>query len=78
MLKAGKPAKEVIAAMAKQNVFIGRPWPSMPEWVRITVGTQDEMEHFQTAFQKFMKGTAAGHVYDPTLERDLDGVIVIA
>lgn len=78
MLKAGKPAKEVIAAMAKQNVFIGRPWPSMPDWVRITVGTQDEMEHFQTAFQKFMKGTAAGHVYDPTLERDLDGVIVTA
>jgi histidinol-phosphate/aromatic aminotransferase/cobyric acid decarboxylase-like protein len=27
----------------------------MPTWVRITVGTQDEMGKFQTAFQKVMK-----------------------
>ena len=75
MLKAGKPAKDVIAAMAKQNVFIGRPWPSMPDWVRITVGTQAEMDQFQAAFQKFMKGTVVGSVYNPDVERNLDGVI---
>jgi histidinol-phosphate aminotransferase len=78
MLKAGKPAKEVIAAMAKQNVYIGRPWPSMPDWVRITVGTQSEMEQFQIAFQNFMKGTTVGRLYDPKLERNLDGVITSA
>jgi histidinol-phosphate aminotransferase len=78
MLKAGKPAKEVIAAMAKQNVFIGRPWPAMPDWVRITVGTQTEMEQFQIAFQKFMKGTTVGRAYDPAIERDLDGVVTSA
>jgi len=27
----------------------------MPTWVRITVGTQDEMSKFQSAFQKVMK-----------------------
>jgi len=75
MLKAGKPAKDVIAAMAHQNVFIGRAWPSMPDWVRITVGTQAEMEQFQLAFQKVMKGEVVGRVYDPFLERNLDGVI---
>ena len=75
MLKAGKPAKEVIAGMAHQNVFIGRPWPSMPDWVRITVGTQAEMEQFQLAFQKVMKGEVVGRVYDPMLERNLDGVV---
>ena len=78
MLKAGKPAKEVIAAMAHQKVFIGRPWPSMPDWVRITVGTQSEMEQFQVAFQNVMKGTAVGRTYDPLLERNLDGVIRLA
>ena len=78
MLKAGKPAKDVIAAMAHQNVFIGRPWPSMPDWVRITVGTQAEMEQFQTAFQKVMKGEVVGRVYDPLLERNLDGVVRLA
>ena len=78
MLKAGKPAKEVIGAMAHQNVFIGRPWPSMPDWVRITVGTQAEMEQFQVAFQKVMKGEVVGRVYDPAVERDLDGVVRFA
>lgn len=41
--------------MAKEKVMIGRVWPSMPTWVRITVGTANDMEHFQTAFQKVMK-----------------------
>jgi histidinol-phosphate aminotransferase len=75
MLKAGKPAPDVIAAMAHQNVFIGRPWPSMPDWVRITVGTQSEMEQFQTAFQNVMKGAIVGHLHDERLLRNLDGVM---
>jgi hypothetical protein len=45
--------------MAEQNVFIGRIWPIMPTSVRITVGTHEEMEQFQTAFQKVMHGTTA-------------------
>ncbi len=78
MLKAGKPAKEVIAAMAHQKVFIGRPWPSMPDWVRITVGTKSEMEQFQAAFQNVMVGKVVGRLYDPLLERNLDGVVRLA
>jgi histidinol-phosphate aminotransferase len=50
-----RPGKEVRDAMAKENVLIGRVWPVMPTWVRITVGTQPEMERFQAAFQKVMK-----------------------
>ena len=49
------PAKQVIDAMAQQNVFIGRVWPIMPTCVRITVGTHDEMEQFQAALQKVMR-----------------------
>jgi hypothetical protein len=49
----------VIDAMAQQKVFIGRIWPVMPTWVRITVGTHDEMQQFQVAFQKVMRGTTA-------------------
>jgi histidinol-phosphate/aromatic aminotransferase/cobyric acid decarboxylase-like protein len=30
-------------------------WPVMPNHVRITVGTQEEMLKFQAAFQKVMK-----------------------
>ena len=75
MLKTGRPAKDVIAAMAHQKVFIGRPFPSMPDWVRITVGTQSEMEQFQAAFQNVMAGKVVGRGYNPLLERNLDGVV---
>ncbi len=59
MLDTKRPAKSVIEAMAQQNVMIGRVWPVMPNWTRITVGTHEEMAHFQVAFKKVMDGTAA-------------------
>jgi histidinol-phosphate aminotransferase len=59
LLDTKHPGKEVIDAMAKQNVFIGRIWPIMPTCVRITVGTHDEMALFQAAYQKVMRGAVA-------------------
>ena len=59
LLNTKRPGKEVIDAMAQQKVFIGRIWPVMPTCVRITVGTQEEMQQFQAAFQKVMRGTTA-------------------
>jgi histidinol-phosphate aminotransferase len=56
LLDTKRPGQQVRDAMAKENVLIGRVWPVMPTWVRITVGTQDEMERFQAAFQRVMKG----------------------
>ena len=81
MLDAKRPAKEVIAAMKAQNVFIGRPWPVWPTHVRITVGTQNEMERFQDAFQRVMSGasaSAASELLSPSgLPRlNLDGLII--
>lgn len=55
MLDTKRPVKEVIAAMAAEKVFIGRPWPVWPTHARITVGTQAEMDAFQAAFAKVMK-----------------------
>ncbi len=55
MVDTKRPGQEVRDAMAKENVLIGRVWPVMPTWVRITVGTQEDMDHFQAAFQKVMK-----------------------
>jgi histidinol-phosphate aminotransferase len=56
MLDTKRPGKAVREAMAKENVLIGRVWPVMPTYVRVTVGTQEEMERFQSALQKVMKG----------------------
>src|SRR5271155_2773008 len=76
MLDVKRPAKEVIAAMAAQNVFIGRPWPVWPTHVRITVGTQSEMEKFQIAFASVMKNpSVALHPVSPlNISNNLDGL----
>jgi histidinol-phosphate aminotransferase len=52
MLNAKRPGKEFWAAMTKEKVYIGRSWPVWPEWVRVTIGTRDEMRKFQQAFDK--------------------------
>lgn len=60
LLDVKRPPKDVIAAMAKQNVVIGRVWSSMPTSTRITVGTGDEMQQFQQALNRVMKAGANG------------------
>ena len=55
MVDTKRPGQEVRDAMAKENVLIGRVWPIMPTHVRVTVGTQEEMERFQAAFLKVMR-----------------------
>jgi len=54
MVDTKRPAKEVIDALAARNIFIGRIWPVWPTYARITVGTQDEMQAFQSAFHDVM------------------------
>jgi histidinol-phosphate aminotransferase len=62
MLDTKKPAKAAIDAMAKQNVMIGRIWPAWPTYARITIGTSDEMQQFQVAWQKVMTGAVTASV----------------
>ncbi|MGB8013147.1 MAG: pyridoxal phosphate-dependent aminotransferase [Terriglobales bacterium] len=80
MLDTKRPAQSAIDAMAKQNVFIGRIWPSWPTYTRITIGTSPEMEQFQSAWQKVMTGAvtaSTGPVPTPT-KHHLDGLVVRA
>jgi len=60
MLETGRPGKEVLAAMAAKEIYIGRIWPAWPTQVRITVGTHDEMMAFRTAFKEVMASNTAG------------------
>ena len=59
MVDAKRPAKEVIDAMAAKKVFIGRIWPVWPTHLRISVGTQAEMDAFQSAFAAVMKNSTS-------------------
>jgi histidinol-phosphate aminotransferase len=54
MVDVGRPGEQVIEAMAKEKIYIGRVWPSWPTYVRVSVGTQEEMNKFKTAFLKVM------------------------
>ena len=81
LLDTRRPANEAIEAMAHQNIYIGRVWPVIPTYARITVGTQAEMERFQSAFQRMMTGSVASFSFpSPNPARpgrtSLDGIPV--
>lgn len=54
MVDTGAPGQKTVLAMQKEKVYIGRVWPALPTYVRVTVGTADEMAKFQLAFKKVM------------------------
>ena len=54
MVDVRQPGNKVVDAMRTHKVYIGRVWSSWPNHVRVTVGTQDEMDKFKDAFLKVM------------------------
>lgn len=52
MVDVGRDGAGLIAAMKAQGVLIGRSWPIWPQRVRVTVGTEEEMQRFRDAFAK--------------------------
>jgi histidinol-phosphate aminotransferase len=72
MVDVKRPGGEFQSAMLEENVAIGRTWPALPTYVRVTVGTEDEMAKFQTAFVKCMdkaptSANGAARLYSPAL-----------
>jgi histidinol-phosphate aminotransferase len=54
MLDASRPGGDFVAAMAKENVYVGRVWTAMPNHSRITVGSAEDMARFQQALLKVL------------------------
>ena len=54
MVDVKQPGMNAIMALRKEKVYIGRVWPAWPTYVRVTVGTKEEMAKFQAAFLKVM------------------------
>jgi len=52
--ESGRPIRELMKSMAKENVLIGRPFPPMDQWARISTGTIDDMKQFSEALIKVM------------------------
>ena len=54
MMDVKRPGGEVVQGLADQKVFIGRLWPAWPTHVRVSIGTQEDMDKFKTALMKVM------------------------
>jgi histidinol-phosphate aminotransferase len=52
MMNVKRPGMEFYKAMAKEKVYIGRVWPVWPTWVRVSVGSKDDMAKFKDACLK--------------------------
>jgi histidinol-phosphate aminotransferase len=54
LVSVKQPGRKVVESLLKEKVAIGRTWPSMPQHVRISIGTKDEMAKFRAAFARVM------------------------
>jgi histidinol-phosphate aminotransferase len=73
MVQTNRPGVGVKDAMAAKNVYIGRVWPVMPTWVRVTVGTKPEMEQFQATFKEVMNSPVMASYKAPDLFDEMPG-----
>ena len=54
MIDLGRDVRPVIDSLGKRNVHVGRFFPSLPNFMRVTVGTQPQMERFVATFREVM------------------------
>ena len=66
-----RPGSEFSRNMQREKVQIGRTWKEMPNYSRITIGTQPEMEKFKVAFKKCYEmapAAATAYLNMPTVQ----------
>ncbi len=51
MVNIRRPVRPVIDAIREQGVHVGRLFPALPQHLRVTIGTPDEMQSFLSAFR---------------------------
>lgn len=52
--KSGRPIQNLISDMQKEGVLIGRPFPPLYNWARISTGTIQEVTAFNSALNRVM------------------------
>lgn len=54
MVDTGNDVKPVIEAFHERKIIVGRKFPSMGNWLRVSVGKPDEMQKFLAAFREIV------------------------
>ena len=49
-----KDVNEVADAFSKKGILVGRRFPPMNKWLRVSIGTEDEMNRFTNAFKELL------------------------
>jgi len=56
MINVKTPVSHLIPEFQKRKVLVGREFPAMPNFLRVTFGTEDEMKKFYTVFHDIARG----------------------
>jgi histidinol-phosphate aminotransferase len=59
MIETGRDVAPLIGEFRIRKILVGRRFPSMPTWLRVSVGTPDEMAAFLAALRKIVPARAA-------------------
>ena len=58
MVDTGNDVKPVIEAFHERKIIVGRKFPSMGNWLRVSVGKPKEMQEFLAAFRQIVPAAA--------------------
>jgi histidinol-phosphate aminotransferase len=59
MVHIRRPVQPVIEEFRKRGVIVGRPFPPMTDYLRVSIGTPEEMDRFMTAWKGVFAGTTS-------------------
>ena len=59
MIDVGGDVAPIIAEFRRKKILVGRKFPSLPNWLRITIGKPKEMEAFAAALTEIVPAKAA-------------------
>jgi histidinol-phosphate aminotransferase len=59
MIDVGGDVTPAIQAFREKNILVGRKFPSLPNWLRVTVGKPEEVQAFAAALSEIVPAKAA-------------------
>ena len=59
MIHVGSDVSPIIRAFRERKILVGRKFPSMPDWLRVSIGRRTEMEAFLAALREVVPARAA-------------------
>jgi histidinol-phosphate aminotransferase len=65
MFEASRDVTPLIVAFRERKILVGRKFPSMPTWLRVSVGTPEETAAFLAALRDLLPPTTPG---DPSVQ----------